>query len=181
MSSPEMCRYCCVGSSLTFITGEIDDQRQRSVRKALEHVNGTIDALQEDKASCDMGCDTFLLGALVKTLRRRKLLWPQPAKPYSGISLAGITEAVEEAQAQVAQFAPGLLLSAPASGQKSRARKSRNAQPDQALTPDSSPEQVAVSDVHECDAKTDLTEKLDGLAAAVEGLQLESKLGFCLY
>lgn len=161
-------------------TGEIDDRRQRSVRKALEHVNGTIDALQEDKVSCDLGCDTLLLGALVKTLRRRKLLWPQPAKPYSGISLVGITEAVEEAQAQVAQFS-GLSLSAPAGGQKSRTRKSRNAQPGQALTPDSSPEQVAVSDVHECDAKTDLTEKLDGLAAAVEGLQLESKLGFCLY
>lgn len=170
-----------MGSSLILETGEIDDQRQRLVRKALELVKDTIDALQEDKSPCELGCGTFLLGALVKALRRRKLLWPQPEKPYSGISLAGITEAVEEAQAQVAQFIPGLSLGAPASGQRSRTRKSRNAQPGQALTPDSSPEQVAASDVHECGAKTDLTEKLDGLAAGVEGLQLEGKLGFCLY
>lgn len=165
-----------------FDAEEIDARRQQLVRKALDLVNDTIDALQEDKAQCALGCDTFILGALVKTLRRRKLFWPQPSKPFAGVSFAEIVESVREAQAQVAKFAPGLLLDDPSSThQRSRKRKSPNAQPGHALTPESSPEPGAALGAHECGAKTDLTEKLDELGAAVEGLQLESKLGFCLY
>lgn len=160
---------------------EIDAQRQRLIRKALGLINDTIDALQEDKASCALGCDTFVLGALVKTLRRRKLVWPEPLAPFAGVSFSAILEAVGEAQAQAARFAPGLLLDDPSGAARSRKRKSQNVQPGHALTPDSSPEPGLALDAHECGAKTDLMERLSELGAAVEGLQLESKLGFCLY
>lgn len=153
------------------------------MRRSLELVNDTIDALQEDKASCALGCDTFLLGALIKTLSRRKLVWPRPARPFVGVSFVEIVEAVRGAQAQVARLAPGLLLDDPVRAQKTRKSRSHNAQPGHALTPESSPEAGAALDgrEHECAGRTDLTERLGELGAAVEGLELESKLGFCLY
>lgn len=155
------------------------------VRQALVFVNDTIDALQEDESACPLGCDTFLLGALVKTLRRHKLIWPRPPKPFTGISFVGVAESVEQAQVQMSQLAPGLLLTTPTHIQNLGKRKSPNAKPRQALTPESTPDASPVAraspDTHECDATTDLTERLGGLEADFDGLPLESKLGFCLY
>lgn len=154
------------------------------VRKALDIVHGAVDAMQEDRLQCPQGCDTFILGALIKTLHRANLVWPRPSKPFAGISFTQIVEAVRQAQAQVAQFIiPGLSLNESRTSQHtSRKHKSPNAHPEQqALTPDSSPEALAASDVHECDAQSNLAEKLRELEAEVEGLELESKLGYYLY
>lgn len=51
------------------------------------------------------------------------------------------------------------------------------------MTPESSPEARATQDaqVHRCEACSDLTEALGKWAQGVDGLQLESKLGYYLY
>lgn len=167
---------------LTITTGEIDSQRQQLVRQALEVVYETVDALQEDEAPCPRGCDTFLLGALVKSLRRHKLMWPRPAKPFIGVSFVGISQSVGEAGSQLAQLVPGLSLNGSANVREvSRKRKTPNSEPKQALTPDSSPELRATFDAHDCGVRGGLAEKLGELEAGVAGLELESKLGYLLY
>ncbi|KAL2278435.1 hypothetical protein FJTKL_14370 [Diaporthe vaccinii] len=164
------------------IAGEIDSQRQQLVRQALDVIYETVDALQEDEAPCSRGCDTFLLGALVKSLRRHKLMWPRPVKPFIGVSFVGISQSVGEAGSQLAQLVPGLSLNGAASVREiSRKRKTPNAEPKQTLTPDSSPELRATFDAHDCGVRGGLAEKLDELEAGVKGLDLESKLGYLLY
>ncbi|KAH8783391.1 hypothetical protein F5883DRAFT_538633 [Diaporthe sp. PMI_573] len=164
------------------LTREIDSQRQQLVRQALDIVYETVDALQEDERPCSRGCDTFLLGTLVKSLRRHKLMWPRPSKPFIGVSFVGISQAVGEAGSQLAQLVPGLSLNGAANVKEiSRKRKTPNAEPKQALTPDSSPELRATFDAHDCGVKGGLAEKLDELEAGVAGLELESKLGYLLY
>lgn len=153
------------------------------VRQALDVVYETVDALQEDEAPCPRGCDTFLLGALVKSLRRHKLMWPRPAKPFIGVSFVGISQSVGEAGSQLAQLVPGLSLNGSANvrAEVSRKRKTPNSEPKQALTPDSSPELRATFDAHDCGVSRGLAEKLGELEAGVAGLELESKLGYLLY
>lgn len=172
----------CVLCSLITITGEIDSQRQQLVRQALDVIYETVDALQEDEAPCSRGCDTFLLGALVKSLRRHKLMWPRPSKPFIGVSFVGISQSVGEAGSQLAQLVPGLSLNGAAGVKEvSRKRKTPNSEPKQTLTPDSSPELRATFDAHDCGVRGGLAEKLDELEAGVTGLELESKLGYLLY
>lgn len=164
------------------ITGEIDSQRQQLVRQALEVVYEKVDALQEDEAPCPRGCDTFLLGSLVKSLRRNKLMWPRPSKPFIGVSFVGISQSVGEAGSQLAQLVPGLSLNGAANVREiSKKRKTPNSEPRQTLTPDSSPELRATFDAHDCGVRGGLAEKLDELEAGVKGLDLESKLGYLLY
>lgn len=166
-----------------FGPAEIDLQRQQLVRKALEVVHEAVDALQEEKAPCSLGCDNFILGALIKTLHRVKLVWPRPAKPFSGISFVQVCESVKAAQAQIAQIAPGLSLNNFAVQQSSLGkRKSPNAQPEHVLTPESSPEARATLDVHTCEAQRSVASALRDLEVDVKiGLDLESKLGYYLY
>lgn len=151
------------------------------MRKALDVAHSAIDALQDDNLTCSQGCDTFVLGALVKSLRRASLVWPHPVKPFPGVSFAQVVESIDHAQAQVAQFVPGLSLDGPGINQLSRKRKSPNAKPGQALTPDSSPEARAIIDAHNCDARRTLAGRLGDLEKEVEGLELESKFGYYLY
>lgn len=151
------------------------------MRKSLDVVHSAVDALQDDKLACSQGCDTFVLGALIKSLRRARLVWPRQSKPFPGVSFAQVVESVSHAQAQVAQLVPGLSLNGPGIHQLSRKRKSPNAKPGQALTPDSSPEARATYDAHDCDARRSLAEKLGELKEEVDGLELESKLGYYLY
>lgn len=151
------------------------------MRKALDVAHSAIDALQDDKLACSQGCDTFVLGALIKSLRRTSLAWPRPVKPFPGVSFAQVVESVSHAQAQVIQFVPGLSLNEPGINQLSRKRKSPNAKPGQALTPDSSPEARATIDIHDCDARRILAGTLGDLEKAVEGLELESRFGYYLY
>lgn len=151
------------------------------MRSALEVVHDAVDALQSDRTPCAQGCDTFLLGALIKTLQQQNLVWPRPLRPFPGVSFAQIRDAVSQAQARVAQFVPGLSLNGSGIDQKSLKRKSPNARPGQALTPESSPEAGATLGAHECDTRSDLAERLHKLEGEVDGLELESKLGYYLY
>lgn len=151
------------------------------MRKSLEVIHSAVDALQDDKLSCSQGCDTFILGALIKSLRKASLVWPRPLRPFPGVSFVQVVEAINHAQVQVAQFVPGLSLNGSGINQLSRKRKSPNAKPGQALTPDSSPEARATYDAHDCDARRNLAEELGGLEEEVQGLELESKLGYYLY
>lgn len=161
---------------------EIDSQRQQLVRQALDVVYETVDALQVDETPCSRGCDTFLLGALVKSLRRHNLMWPRPSKPFIGVSFVGISQSVGEAVSQLAQLVPGLSLNGAANVKEvSRKRKTPNSEPKQTLTPDSSPELRATFGAHDCGVRDGLAEKLDELEAGVAGLELESKLGYLLY
>lgn len=164
------------------VAGEIDSQRQELVRQALDVIYEKVDALQEDETPCSRGCDTFLLGALVKSLRRHKLMWPRPVKPFIGVSFVGISQSVGEAGSQLAQLVPGLSLNGATNVREiSRKRKTPNTEPKQTLTPDSSPELRATFDAHDCGVRGGLAEKLDELEAGVKGLDLESKLGYLLY
>ncbi|KAG8166178.1 hypothetical protein KVR01_004730 [Diaporthe batatas] len=161
---------------------EIDRQRQQLVRQALDVVYKTIDSLQVDETPCPRGCDTFLLGSLVKSLRRHDLTWPRPSRPFIGVSFVGISQSVGEAGSQLARLAPGLSLNGAAGvGGTSRKRKTPNSEPKQTLTPDSSPELRATLDAHDCGVGAGLADKLDELGAGVTGLELESRLGYLLY
>ena len=174
-----MFRVSCL---LTIVTGEIDSQRQQLVRQALDVIYETVDALQEDEKPCPRGCDTFLLGSLVKSLRRHNLMWPRPSKPFIGVSFVGISQSVGEAGSQLAQLVPGLSLNGAGNVREiSKKRKTPNAEPKQTLTPDSSPELRATFDSHDCGVSGGLAEKLEDLQAGVTGLELESKLGYLLY
>ncbi|KAF3769559.1 hypothetical protein M406DRAFT_221618, partial [Cryphonectria parasitica EP155] len=77
---------------------EIDARRQQLVNKSLDAVHETTRALTEATGtttpSCHLGCDTLLLGALIRTLNRNQLVWPRPIKPFAGVSFASIKEAV---------------------------------------------------------------------------------------
>lgn len=129
------------------------------------------------------GCDTFLPGALVKSLRRHDLIWPRPSEPFIRVSFVGISQSVGEAGAQLAQLVPGLsLLNGSANVKEiSRRRKTPNSEPKQTLTPDSSPELRETYDAHDCGARGGLAEKPGELEAGVRGLELESELGYLLY
>lgn len=178
-------------------TGEIESRRQQALSTVLEQVHTALDALQQDENPCALGCDTFLLGALVKSLRRAKLAVPSPAqkKPSQGVRVVNVSRAVHEAQDVLTrQFLVGSSFGSAAwglgIGAGGRKRKTPNAQPvvsrDALLTPESSPEPERASsgfrDVHTCQARRgDLLERLEELERGVEGLDLESKLGYYLY
>lgn len=178
-------------------TGEIESRRQQAISAALDAVHTALDALQQDESPCHLGCDTFLLGALVKSLRRAKLPLPHAANRPGrlGISVLGVSRAVSQAQDVLArQFITGPpswgLLPGTATTTTTRKRKTPNAQPTGGngllLTPESSPEPERASggfrDVHTCEAREgDLGAKLEALERDVEGLDLESKMGYYLY
>lgn len=152
------------------------------MRRALDIVHDAVDVLQKGKAQCHLGCDTYMLGALIKALHQNKLVWPRPSAPFVGVSFTGITNSSEGAQAEWAHFAPVWSLNSPGrNGEHSRKRKSPKDQPGQALTPESSPETVATLEGHDCIAKIDLVERLKELEAGIEDLELESRHGYYLY
>ncbi|KAM0255285.1 hypothetical protein ACHAQJ_005940 [Trichoderma viride] len=75
---------------------DIDAKRQEAIGKMLLFLHGLIDDLQEGKTPCNNGCDTVLLGVLVKALHRWKL-----AKPYKGVSFYAPVTAVRDIQDEV--------------------------------------------------------------------------------
>lgn len=149
------------------------------MRQALDVVHNTIENLQEGKLLCSQACDTSMLGALVKTLHGANLTWPRTAKPFPGVSFVQIVESVNQAQAQVALFVPGLSLNGPRINQLSKKRKVPNTKTGQALTPGSSREAQATFGAHDCDARRHLVEKLDEL----EGQEVEGReqVGYSLF
>ncbi|CAK7199308.1 hypothetical protein SEUCBS139899_001984 [Sporothrix eucalyptigena] len=92
------------------IAHDIDVQRQEVIGQALDILEGAVNKLVEgslehgediDAAGEVTNSDTFLLGALLRTLHRNKLFWPRPAAPYAGVSIAAISRAAHDVQTQV--------------------------------------------------------------------------------
>ncbi|KAK3393883.1 hypothetical protein B0H63DRAFT_555185 [Podospora didyma] len=181
----------------------IDAQRQELAGQAITSLHGAMDTLTSGAATCPkFQCDSFLLGELIKTLHKSKLVWPRPAKPLTGVSFGMIVAAVSsstqysESQRRIIPAAAELWNDAarshPAAVLPSRKRKSPVQQP--ITPPDSSPEPVARSvpgsgaggnsfESHDCAARK-LMGDLDGLEAledGVKGLELESSLGYQNY
>lgn len=92
------------------IAHDIDAQRQEVIGQALDILETAVDKLvhgrlgQEEEITAEgevTNSDTFLLGALLRTLHRNKLFWPRPAAPYAGVSIAAISRAAHDVQTQV--------------------------------------------------------------------------------
>ncbi len=155
-----------------------------------------LDDLTDGKATCHKyHCDSFLLGELIKTLHKTQAVWPRPAKPFVGISHAGIVAAVNgsvqlqwragKAEREEGVDLWGVKVNGTTTGEKvNRKRKTPAQQP---ITPESSPEPVSRSvssfETHQCDARKLVggLDKLDGLEDVIVGLELESSLGYRLY
>ncbi|CAK7210758.1 hypothetical protein SBRCBS47491_000887 [Sporothrix bragantina] len=85
------------------IAHDIDAQRQEAVSKALDVVEGAVDTLLAN--SEDNNADALLLGTLLRTLHKHKAVWPRPAAPYAGVSIAGIASAAHDVQTKTWQTA----------------------------------------------------------------------------
>ncbi|KAK3382141.1 hypothetical protein B0T24DRAFT_564082 [Lasiosphaeria ovina] len=176
----------------------LDAQRQDLVGQAVAAVHGTLDELTGGSAACAAyHCDALLLGELVKTLHAARLVWPPPAKPFTGVSFAGVVEAVTAGVNAAQRHAPAAAEAwgpskpaTPPGATASRKRKSPAQLPP--LTPDSDPEDRVngneagggtAFETHDC-AALNLAERLkrfDLLEQSVAGLELESSLGYQLY
>ncbi|KAK1834412.1 hypothetical protein QBC39DRAFT_301251 [Podospora conica] len=174
------------------IIREIDLQRQSLVSTSLTSLHAALDTLATTTPSCPKyHCDSFLLGELIKTLTKARLFWPRPEKPFAGISHTAIVDAViSTAQFQwrspeVVTAGGGADLWGNPIGKEPPKRTT--IQPHQQITPESSPEPVArvVSsfETHACEARRLVAglEGLEDLAEGVQGLRLESGLGYQLY
>ncbi|CAK7565585.1 MAG: hypothetical protein SEPTF4163_003504 [Sporothrix epigloea] len=109
------------------IVRDLDAQRQAVIEGALQIIRDTINTLIVDEDIGDgedqkgvINSDTFLLGALLRTLHRQKVFWPHLAAPYTGISVTAITSAAHDVQTQAWQMAFRL-------GDLTRYNKSNNA------------------------------------------------------
>ncbi|KAK4209426.1 hypothetical protein QBC37DRAFT_378051 [Rhypophila decipiens] len=187
------------------IIKHIDAQRQEIVGKSLHIIHSAVqDLLNETASKCDTHlCDNFLLGDLIKTLHRsgHTSIWPEPAKPFTGASYAGIVKAIGGTSIQLDRFRLGASLWDNSAARKTngvianRKRKSPNAGVGKPITPDSSPEPVSrtglngtsglprIDNGHDCAARR-VFARLDGiedLEDGVKGLNLESSLGYQLY
>ncbi|KAK3938469.1 hypothetical protein QBC46DRAFT_390178 [Diplogelasinospora grovesii] len=172
----------------------IDSKRQELVGHALGILHKALDKLREGKAECAaFRCDAFLLGELIKTLYRHKLdVWSgHSTKPYAGVSFAALVGSIGSVQSQLrSSSSPAEQLWGNALGvqqtQPSAGRK-RRGPVQQELTPESSPEPAPLAppttsfDTHYCEARKLSETDLDALAEHVEGLDLESSLGYYLY
>jgi hypothetical protein len=136
--------------------------------------------LRDGKSTCSKGCDSFLLGELIKMLHRNGLIWPQPLKPFDGISIGIITNAVRDIQSKK-WFSERQPWSSPGRAtEKSRKRKNPNAGLAPVPTPDSLPNPI-LSEAHDCGVSNLILPELDAIEADVEGLELESRHGYYLY
>ncbi|CAK7231351.1 hypothetical protein SCUCBS95973_007881 [Sporothrix curviconia] len=111
------------------IAHDIDAQRQEVVGQALDVLEGAVGTLVASGSEGSEGseedddanpADTLLLGALLRTLHRHKAIWPRPAAPYAGVSIAAIAGAVHEVQTQTWKTAYRL-------GESTRFNKTNNA------------------------------------------------------
>ncbi|CAK7245308.1 MAG: hypothetical protein STHCBS139747_006884 [Sporothrix thermara] len=96
------------------IAQDVDAQRQEAIGQALDILEGAVDKLvtsttseeeeedeeKDDNNSNTVNSDTFLLGALLRTLHRHKAIWPRPSSPYVGVSMAAIAGAAHDVQTQ---------------------------------------------------------------------------------
>jgi len=178
------------------IVRDIDAQRQALVGAAVDKVHGVLETLQDERqdAACErFHCDSFLLGELVKTLHRQKLLWPKPAKPFLGTSFVGVADAVGLLSSSGGGGGVFEKLGAPVWGVKKENKvvnghaHGHGQQPP--LTPDASPDPARHGngnpfDFHECEARRlvdALPAELGELVKGVKGLELVSRNGYQLY
>ncbi|KAK5653996.1 hypothetical protein OQA88_7672 [Cercophora sp. LCS_1] len=174
------------------IVRDVDAQRQKLVEKSVGVVQGVLEELTEGEGCERYSCDSFLLGELVKTLRKNKVqVWPRPERPFDGVSHAKIAEAVNSSAqfgwqkgVETDLWGNKVVNGVGAAAKVNRKRKSPVAQP---ITPESSPEPAARTlggfDGHECAARKLVArfEELDAFEDGVAGLELESSLGYQLY
>ncbi|ERS95688.1 hypothetical protein HMPREF1624_07763 [Sporothrix schenckii ATCC 58251] len=90
------------------IAHDIDTQRQAVIGQALDILETAVDKLvqgdldQDEETTAtdgeDNNSDTFLLGTLLRTLHRHKLIWPRPPSPYAGVSIAAISHVAHDVQ-----------------------------------------------------------------------------------
>lgn len=188
-------------SSLTRPAEHIDTQRQLLLSKALTQIHNALDELTSGStvAPCATHhCDALLLGELVKSLSRQRLVWPRPAKPFAGISFASVVDGViggltllqAQRRRDREEVEPWYMKGAGANGHgegngANGARKLGwgvvgGVFP---ITPAASPEPVFRNRGHECDARRVVArlEGLERLEQGVEGLVLESGLGYQRY
>ncbi|KAK0624293.1 hypothetical protein B0T14DRAFT_429010 [Immersiella caudata] len=75
------------------VVAAIDVRRQELVARSLSTVYGILDSLSGGAATCDEShCDSLLLGTLIKLLSKKGILWPRPAKPFTGVSYTAIID-----------------------------------------------------------------------------------------
>ncbi|KAK3341944.1 hypothetical protein B0T25DRAFT_586023 [Lasiosphaeria hispida] len=179
------------------IIRDIDAQRQELVGKSLTLVHGTLDNLTDSSVVCSrFHCDSFLLGQLIKTLRKSGVVWPRPAKPFAGVSHVDIADTVNSnvqfrwrnssGNSESGIGIWGVAVNGNGASVKASSRK-RKSPVQQPITPGSSPEPTQrpgiTFETHVCDAKKLVThfDELDVLEDGVKGLDLQSSLGYQLY
>ncbi|KAL1837774.1 hypothetical protein VTJ49DRAFT_3410 [Mycothermus thermophilus] len=190
------------------IINHIDTARQSLLTQAFARIHTAVDDLTSGVPACpSQHCDSLLLGELTRSLQPRGLLWPRPAKPYAGVSFAAVTrgvdagirlivrrrdEAEDRARRRREAEQPPWFMRKKSSGSVSPGAvrvQGPPGVPTWPLTPAPSPD-PSVKDgwggldfVHECDATrvVDALQRLRGLVGDVEGLTLESPLGYQAY
>ncbi|KAL2125520.1 hypothetical protein VTJ04DRAFT_1885 [Mycothermus thermophilus] len=190
------------------IINHIDSARQSLLTQAFARIHTAVDDLTSGLPACpSQHCDSLLLGELTRSLQPRGLLWPRPAKPYAGVSFAAVTrsvdagirlivrrrdEAEDRARRRREAEQPPWFMRKKSSGSITPAVRVPGppgvvAWP---LTPAASPDPTVkdgwggpdFSD-HDCDAGrvVDQLRGLKGLVNDVQGLSLESRLGYQAY
>ncbi|KAB5511460.1 hypothetical protein GE09DRAFT_982004, partial [Coniochaeta sp. 2T2.1] len=74
----------------TRIVSSLDTERQELLRQAIMALDTLCERLCDDDAGCGLACRNALLGALVRQMRSKQLLWPRPSEPYPGLSFASL-------------------------------------------------------------------------------------------
>lgn len=148
-----------------------------------------LDRLRDGEVASSSGQDSFVLGELLKALYRRRLaVWPRVQAPLTGVALGAVAEAVQDVQAKAREYNGPALTSGQPVSVKVRKTTGKAKGPDDAPiqqpTPESSPILEPAED-HHADEIDDilhpLVSKLGDLAGSVEGLKLESSMGYYLY
>jgi hypothetical protein len=160
--------------------GTIDERRQELIQQGLEILHTVLNELRDGNVSCVYECDSLLLGSITKTLHRRKLVTIQPSKPYPGISVGSIIEAI----GGIKETEESINSTKARVG--TRKRKSSwlgDKHPAPLPTPETSPEPERWDsfETHDCATKRLITPVLDSLETNVDGLELVGSLGYYLY
>ncbi len=155
----------------------IDSERQQVVGQSLAVLTDVVEDLRNGKESHPSGYDTFALGSLFKHPSR--LLWPQPVKPFRDISYSTISETVREVHESASRLVTARTVSNLDLGKKRKTPHFPEAPP----SPESSPEPVSRRGILETSESVPdvFGAALEKLGGAINGLDLESSLGYYLY
>ncbi|KAB5536112.1 hypothetical protein GE09DRAFT_341279 [Coniochaeta sp. 2T2.1] len=83
------------------VVDAIDTERQKLLHRAIMVLDTLFERLCDDGAGCSFACRNALLGALVRQMRSKQLLWPRPSKPFPGLSFASLAADVRCFQSPV--------------------------------------------------------------------------------